>query len=79
MERNLIKPEYKLNSSDRKSIGLVLHMHDELIYEVPKSKLREVAKVLKFSMENCVKMTVPLLVKVKSGANWGQMVEEKNL
>ena len=78
MERNLTKPEYKLSRVDRKS-SLVLHMHDELIYEVPKLKLREVAKVLKFSMENCVKMTVPLLVKVKSGANWGQMIEEKNL
>lgn len=64
---------------DKKAVGLVLHIHDELIYEVPKSKFREVAKILKFSMENCVKMTVPLLVKVKSGANWGQMLEENNL
>ena len=79
MERNLQKPEFKLGPEDCKNVGLVLHMHDELIFEAPKAKIREVAKVLKFSMENCVKMSVPLSVKVKSGPNWGELSEVTRL
>ena len=56
---------------------LVLHLHDELFYEVPEDKLREAAKILIHSMQNCVKLTIPLLVKLKFGSNWGEMNELK--
>lgn len=52
---------------------LVLHLHDELFYEVPEAKLKEAAKVLIHSMQNCVALNVPLLVKLKSGPSWGEM------
>lgn len=52
---------------------LVLHLHDELFYEVPKEKLKKAASILTSSMENCVKLSVPLMVKIKVGENWGQM------
>lgn len=52
---------------------LVLHLHDELFYEVPETKLKEAAKILIQSMQNCVKLNVPLLVKLKAGPCWGEM------
>lgn len=67
MEKNLYKNSL---SSDCK---LVLHLHDELFYEVNESKLDETAKVLIYSMENAVKLSVPLKVKLKTGRNWGDM------
>lgn len=67
MEKNLQKNHL---TSDCK---LVLHLHDELLYEINESKLDEVAKVLIHSMENAVKLNVPLKVKLKYGSNWGKM------
>lgn len=66
MERNLRKNKIE-------GCELVLHLHDELFYEVTTTKLKETAKILIQSMENCVKLNVPLLVKLKSGSNWGEM------
>lgn len=60
-----------------KSVQLVLHIHDELIYECSKSDLKIASTALAQSMENCVQLKVPLLVKIKSGPNWGELSELK--
>lgn len=77
MERNMRKYErtLKLNVTGvpGSRVDLVLHLHDELIYEVPTDKVRQVAKILRSSMENCAKMNVPLLVKLRAGTSWGEM------
>lgn len=77
MERNLRKYErtLKLNVAGvaASRVDLVLHLHDELIYEVPADKVRQVAKILRSSMENCAKLNVPLRVKVRAGQSWGDM------
>ncbi|XP_076358965.1 DNA polymerase theta-like [Tachypleus tridentatus] len=52
---------------------LVLQLHDELIYEVSKKDLEVVAKIVKREMEQCVKLSVPLSVKLKVGPNWGTL------
>jgi DNA polymerase theta len=70
MEKNLRKSFF--TDSDCK---LVLHLHDELFYEVDQSKYQHVVKILIKSMENCVVLRVPLRVKVKVGSNWGEMRE----
>lgn len=70
MERNLLKYRAALQSD---TIDLVLHLHDELLYEVPSKKCDKVVKILKSSMENCAKLLVPLQVKVKKGKSWGIM------
>lgn len=54
---------------------LVLHLHDELLYEVPSKYLSAAAKILKKSMEECVNLSIPFPVKLKSGPSWGEMVE----
>uniref|UniRef100_A0AAG5DAB0 DNA polymerase theta n=1 Tax=Anopheles atroparvus TaxID=41427 RepID=A0AAG5DAB0_ANOAO len=74
MVRNLRKYRDVLDLS---GIRLVLHLHDELIYEVPRAQLPKVAKILRSSMENCAKLSVPLRVKLKAGSSWGKLEELK--
>lgn len=69
MEKNIKRLKYE---NDCK---LVLHLHDELFYEVNERKWKEIAKVLTYSMENCVTLNVPLMVKIKVGSNWGELKE----
>lgn len=77
MERNIRKYQdrVKLNVPDVPAswVHLVLHLHDELMYEVPADRVSNVAKILKSSMENCAQLNVPLKVKMKSGRSWGSM------
>lgn len=54
---------------------LVLHLHDELIYEVPTKYLRKVAKIIQKNMEGAVQLTIPFPVKLKSGPSWGELTE----
>ncbi|XP_026462866.1 LOW QUALITY PROTEIN: DNA polymerase theta-like [Ctenocephalides felis] len=55
------------------SICLMLHMHDELIYEVQENCVEEFVKILKDSMENAFCLNVPLPVNIKVGDSWGSM------
>ena len=45
-------------------------MHDELIIETHIDEEQEVARILKESMENAAKLSVPLKADVKRGHNW---------
>ena len=60
-----------------KNLGLntkmILQVHDELIFNVPKSELDIVKKLVKEYMENVVKLNVPLVVEIKTGKNWYEM------
>lgn len=61
--------------TDMSDVKLVLLLHDELMYEVPCNKIDEFYKILKDSMENVIKLKVPLPVKIKAGKSWGKMKE----
>jgi len=52
---------------------LLLQIHDELVYEVKDDKVKEVIKVVKDAMENCVKFDVPLVANASVGKNLGEM------
>ena len=77
MERNIQKyrAQLKVNRPNEPSsnVYLVLHMHDELMYEVPAEKSKQIAKILRSSMENCANLNVPLKVKLKMGRSWGDL------
>lgn len=49
---------------------LILQVHDELILDAPENEMDEAAEILKYEMENAVKLNVPLKVDVHSGKNW---------
>lgn len=78
MERNVLKYETSLKVNIPQDplsyVNLVLHLHDELIYEIPINKDKQLIKILKMSMENCAKLSVPLRLKIKKGLNWGNMI-----
>lgn len=54
---------------------LVLHLHDELLYEVPVKQLSNVARIVKKCMEESVNLSIPFPVKLKTGSSWGQLKE----
>jgi DNA polymerase theta len=76
VKRAMVVLEEKCGSIEGKP-ELVLHLHDELLYEVLKSSLKSFVAVLRKSMEEAVKLSVPFPVKVKTGPSWGQLAEYK--
>ncbi|KAH8312810.1 hypothetical protein KR044_013001, partial [Drosophila immigrans] len=76
MEKSIERYGQKLGLTDN-AVNFVLHLHDELIFEVPVEKAKKVAKILSLTMENCVKINVPLKVKLKIGRSWGELQEVK--
>lgn len=52
---------------------VVLQLHDELILEVAEEDLNRVAAIVKKEMENAMKLSVVLPVKLKAGPSWGTM------
>lgn len=49
---------------------LILQVHDELVLDAPENEREQAAEILKYEMENAVKLNVPLKVDVHSGKNW---------
>jgi DNA polymerase I len=52
---------------------MLLQVHDELLFEVPKSELEEMGELVCSTMEGAIELSVPLRVELKSGKNWGEM------
>ncbi len=49
---------------------MLLQVHDELLFEVEPNSLELTTKLVKKTMEDCVKLNVPLLVDIGIGDNW---------
>lgn len=49
---------------------LILQVHDELVLDAPQEEVEIAKNILKFEMENAVKLRVPLLVDIHVGKNW---------
>ncbi len=49
---------------------LVLQVHDELVFDVHKTELEQMKKLVKEEMENALEFAVPLTVDVNHGLNW---------
>jgi DNA polymerase-1 len=53
-----------------------LTVHDEMDVSVPRTKEgHDALRELKYTMENCVKLKVPILADVEIGPNWGEVKE----
>ena len=59
----------KMNENNIKS-KMLLQVHDELIFDVIKEEKDKLEKIVKDTMENCVKIDVPFKVSVDYGNNW---------
>jgi DNA polymerase I len=51
---------------------LILQVHDELIFECPKSEVEKVKKIVEEEMANAIKLDVPVKVDVGIGKNWAE-------
>ena len=49
---------------------MILQVHDEIVVEAPEEREEEVKELLKETMENVAKLSVPLTVDVNSGKHW---------
>ena len=49
---------------------MLLQVHDELVFEVPKTELEKMEKLVIEVMENVADLDVPLVVETGHGANW---------
>lgn len=61
-------------------VKLVLQVHDELIYEIKEDKIKKASNIIENAMKNVIpdefledKESVPLLVSVSFGKNWGDL------
>ena len=50
--------------------SMILTVHDELLFEVPRSDAEDVASLVRERMEQAAKLVVPLTVDVGMGENW---------
>ena len=53
---------------------LVLQVHDELVLEVPVAQVHDVARLVRGEMVGAYELDVPLVVDVRAGENWDEMV-----
>lgn len=55
------------------SSKMILQVHDELLFEVPKKDLKKISQLIKEKMEKVIKLKVPLIVNLSWGKNWAEL------
>jgi DNA polymerase-1 len=55
---------------DDREARMILTVHDELLFEVPKGRADEIGAVVRAQMESAADLKVPLTVDVGVGENW---------
>ncbi|MFA5644659.1 MAG: DNA polymerase I [Patescibacteria group bacterium] len=58
---------------DSSDIKMILQIHDELIFEIDENKIDYYYPKIKETMENIIKLKVPLIAEAYQGKNWGEM------
>jgi DNA polymerase-1 len=70
----MIKIDKKLNNDE--DCKMILQVHDELIFEIQKSKIEKFSKLIIDEMQNALephtKLSIPLIVDSNSGKNWNE-------
>lgn len=69
MKLAMIEVQKQIEEQNLKT-KLVLQIHDELLLEVPLDEEEKVKEMLKSSMENVVKLSVPLIAEVSEANDW---------
>ena len=78
MRLAMIRLNENIDDEKNQSFKMLLQIHDELIFEVDEKKLNQSSKTIKEIMtsvkdSNLHSFSIPLLVDVNSGDNWGQL------
>jgi DNA polymerase-1 len=72
MKIALIRLHERLRA-DGSAARMLLSVHDEVVLEVPRTEVAELAPVVREVMASALKLDVPLDVDVKSGTDWDSM------
>lgn len=70
MKLAMVKIDRRLRERADGAATMLLQIHDELIFDVRRDALPEIAKLVRTEMEGALALSVPLEVTVKTGANW---------
>ena len=62
---NIQKRLRKYNNSH-----MILQVHDELIFDILDKEVQEIKDIVRYEMENALKLNVPLVVDIGTGNNW---------
>ena len=65
----MINIHKRLKAENWKS-KMLLQVHDELVFDVPKDELEAIKPMIKQEMENAFKFIVPLEVEIGVGNDW---------
>ncbi|MDD5496352.1 MAG: DNA polymerase I, partial [Candidatus Omnitrophica bacterium] len=52
---------------------MIMQVHDELVFDVPRTEAKEIFRLIKDGMENVIKLKVPVEAHVEMGGNWLDM------
>ena len=66
---SMIAIQKRLKNENWKS-KMLLQVHDELVFDVPKTEVETLKSMVKTEMENAFKLDVPLVVDIGIGSNW---------
>jgi DNA polymerase-1 len=58
---------------EKRRTKMIVQVHDELVFEVPRDELEDIAPLVKREMEGAMALDVPVLVDMKTGRNWAEM------
>ena len=53
-------------------VQMIMQVHDELVFECPKSKADAVMEKMKDTMEKTVELNIPLIAEAAIGSNWNE-------
>ena len=53
-------------------VQMIMQVHDELVFECPKSKADVVMEKMKDTMEKTVELNIPLIAEAAIGSNWNE-------
>ena len=65
----MLKVNKELQKRELKS-KIILQVHDEMMIEALENEKEEVKEILKTSMENAIKLDVPLIAEISEATNW---------
>ena len=72
IKRAMIAVDGWLLQQNSDEVKMIMQVHDELVFEIPKDAVAGASQTIRELMENSMKLDVPLQVEVGTGDNWDQ-------
>jgi len=72
MKKAMINIQHRL-AKDKLKTKMILQVHDELVFEVPKKEKTELQVLIQQEMEGVMSLAVPLKVDLNRGSNWAEL------